>query len=38
MLKQGLILTNYDLNRPLPKRKKIRLMKDELGGKLWKIC
>ena len=37
MLKKRFDTSNYEANRPLPKRKKkkvIRLMKDELGGKI----
>ena len=37
MLKQGLIIKIYELKRPLPKRKKkkvIVLMKDKFGGKI----
>ena len=37
MLKKRFDTSNYEANRPLPKRKNkkvIRLMKDELGGKI----
>ena len=33
--------TNYELERPLPKikiKKVIKLMKDELGGKIMTVC
>ena len=38
MLKQHLILLNYELDKPLPKRKNkkvIELMEDELGKKIY---
>ena len=37
ILKKGFDSSNYEVNRPLPtgqNKKVIRLMKDELGGKI----